>query len=123
MNISLAKRKIYARISHDRDIIIVIDKDRRNYRILYRDNTLIEKIIEPLRVRNVFGKFKDFIKVEESVSPAWLSPAAAEEGEMKVIPYNIIRRSTAARCPGSSGARWITLEDHLDQDGRKAAAC
>lgn len=30
------------------DIIIVIDKERRNYRILYRDNALIEKIIEPL---------------------------------------------------------------------------
>lgn len=36
---------------------------------------------------------------------------------MKVIPYNIVAIGRAA----SSGAMWITLEDHLDQDGRKAS--
>lgn len=63
----------------------------------------------------VVGKFKDFIKVEAS---AYQLLGTVENEEMKVIPYNIMAIGRA----GNSGARWITLEDHLDQDGRKAAA-
>jgi len=63
----------------------------------------------------VVRKFKDFIKVE---ALAYQLLGTVENREMKVIPYNIMAIGRA----GSSGARWITLEDHLDQDGRKAAA-
>lgn len=69
------------------------------------------------RVRNGRREeFKDFIKVEASAYQ--LLGTVENEREMKVIPYNIMAIGRAR----SSGARWITLEDHLDQDGRKATA-
>ena len=63
----------------------------------------------------VVGKFKDFIKVEAS---AYQLLGTVENEEMKVIPYNIM----AIGCVVEVAVRGGTLEDHLDQDGRKAAA-